>query len=149
MENIACRFFCDIKIYLLFRYRIRFAIGKDQERVVIQHFFKMRNKELFVGGVSTKSKSDVVKHSAAIHLQEGMLRHVQTRGVFVTLIIIEQKQQIVRCREFWSPPEAAVFFVIDTLETPRHVALTVISAVPVFVGLNTPFSTTPTSPATE
>ena len=42
-QDIAGSFLCDVKIHRLFCDSIRFAVGEDQERVVIQHFFKMRN----------------------------------------------------------------------------------------------------------
>ena len=40
-------------------------LGKHQKRVVIEHFLKMRNKELSVGGIAAEAESDVIEHAAA------------------------------------------------------------------------------------
>ena len=111
-KNIGDGFLGDLQIQALFCHRVGLAVTHDQQRVIVQHFFKMGDQKLRVGGVAEKAEAQMVKQSSPVHLQESLLCHLQAGRVAMPLIISQEKQQVVRRGELGRPAESAVLWII-------------------------------------
>ena len=111
-KNIGGGFLGDLQIQALFSRRVGLAVTHDQQRIIIQHFFKMGDQEPRVGGIAEKAEAQMVKQSSPVHLQESPLCHLQTGRVAMPLIISQEKQQVVRRGKLGRPTESAVLWVI-------------------------------------
>ncbi len=85
----------------------RLGIGHGEQRVVIQHFFKVRREPLPVGRIAGKAAAHMVKHAAAVHVLERLLRHFPRVRMMRQTRIAQQKQQIVRRGKFGRAAKAA------------------------------------------
>ena len=73
------------KVNFLFCKAVCGGVGYNQQRIVVEHFLKMRCKEKSVRGVSRKASADMVENSAFSHLQESFLCHFQRRIIICLL----------------------------------------------------------------
>ena len=119
-HNIERSFLGDIPVDGLLRDLIGAAERDHHQRVVIQHFFKVRNEKAAVCGVAAKAVSDMVEQTAAIHLQQRGLRHVERLAVAVLLIALHQKQQVMGRGKLRRAAKAAIPAVVALAEEVRR-----------------------------
>ncbi len=60
-QNIIGGSLGNVCVKWIFCKLIRLQISQNQQRVVVQHFFKMRNQPFVVGGIARKAAADGVE----------------------------------------------------------------------------------------
>ena len=71
------------------------GIGKDQQSIVVQHFFKVRNQPLSICGIAGKPAAHMVKKAAAIHGFQRDFCHFHCRTIFGAVGISHEKYKVV------------------------------------------------------
>ena len=90
-----------------FRQPVGFRVSMDEQGIVIEHLFKMRNQPSFVRGIPGKAAPDLVVNSSSCHGFQRFDRHLQGVAVLFESGEAHQEQEIVRRGKFWSRAEAA------------------------------------------
>lgn len=88
------------------------CVGHGDERLVVEHLFKVRDKPLCIGGVPMKSESDMVVYAAPAHGLQSLLHHLQGELLAASLPVAQQEEQIMGCGKLGGSAEAAVLGVI-------------------------------------
>ncbi|MPM69322.1 hypothetical protein SDC9_116267 [bioreactor metagenome] len=86
----------------------RHQVGRGKQRVIVQHFFKMRHKPKPVGGVSGKAKADVIKDAAPVHLNQRFFSHIR--------LGLQQQVKDMRRWKFGRVSKPAEFFIKGLLQ---------------------------------
>ena len=90
----------------------RLGIGHHKLRLVIQHFFEMRHVPSVVYRITMETAAQMIIHSAASHLLECELHHVERVPFFIPPPISKQEIEHGWTRKFWSRSESALFGIV-------------------------------------
>lgn len=118
-EHIGCRTQGHLPVKRPLGQGIGFAVGQDEQGVVVEHFFKVGDAELGVGGVAGETAAHMVENAAPEELLQGFLRHSQ--GILIPRLFIEgqETEKAVAHGEFGRAAKAAVFLVEGGFPLPQ------------------------------
>ncbi len=102
---------CHLTVDLLPCHGKRLGVGHQEQRIVIEHFFKMGHQEIIVCRVPGKPAANMVKQPAPVHLYQCPFRHFKGAPVPVHPIILHQKQQVMGHGKLRGASKPAVFFI--------------------------------------
>ena len=103
-QQITGRAICYIRIRGILCLFACLTVGKHQQRIVIEHLFKVRDKPLAVGGIARKTAADLIEDTAARHGGQRGFHHIP-------FSVCHKKQQIMRRRKFRCRTKTAPFCI--------------------------------------
>ncbi len=68
------------------------GVNLEQQTVVVEHLFEMRNLPLAIGGVPVKTAGQLIEDASPRHLVEGETQHARGRRLLVSNF--QEKQKI-------------------------------------------------------
>ena len=86
----------------------RFEIRFGEQRIVVEHFFKVGNQPAFIRRISGKSSPDVVVHAADGHGIQRFTNHVKDVFSPGSLVLPEEKRESGGGWEFGGLTEPAI-----------------------------------------
>ena len=98
---------------------VRCQVSDGKQRIVIQHFFKMRHQPSVICRISGKSSANMVKYPSAVHLCQSRFRHIQCLPAVFPNAVLQKEHQIMRCGKLRGTAESAVLFIEVILELPE------------------------------
>ena len=107
-----------IRVFFLSRGLIGIEAGREQQGVVIQHLFEVRDQPFFIGGVTRKTAAELVLKAASGHGPQRGFRHGESVRLLFEPGIPHQKKQIVRRGKFRRLSKAAPHGVELSAEEP-------------------------------
>src|SRR3972149_2038095 len=95
-QHISKDTLCNISKKCLFCSLICLCICDGKQRLVIEHFFKMRNEPVLIRSISMESTSQLIVNTAAPHSIKGFFDYFQSRGVIAAFPPPKEKVIITR-----------------------------------------------------
>ena len=96
----------------------RVEVNAAEQRIVVEHFLKMRHQPMVVDGVAMKSSPQLIVNAPECHLLQAQFRKVQGGLKAGSVVVPQAKCQVHRAGKLGCAAEAAV----SEIKTLRQVA---------------------------
>src|SRR5438128_12083464 len=86
-------------------------VKSRQQRVVVQHFFKVRNQPFRVRRIAMKAAAWLIVDTSVRHFPTSLLSHLKDFRATCAVIGTQEKLERHRRGKLWRPAEAAIYSV--------------------------------------
>ena len=115
-EHVVQRAACDVREERIVRDLESFQVRNRQLRLVVEHFFEMRDEPALVHRITMKAAAELIVHAAVGHGTQGVERHVEGFFAVGPDVVAQQEIEHHRAGELGRFAETAVIGVKSAAE---------------------------------